>query len=176
MTLNHSLVILMSFIFGLISWTGPWIWIEYLWPRGNILGMFTGLHFEIDISHCMHWTECTRLACDCIVVGTFVWSNISLQWIIRIIIKVGMIDRSFQLSPSGVSTESVITQQILREQLRWLMSWGTGNWLWVENAASGDGELESLLQHFLLSAFYYAFFEEYNSQPETLQRIYSCWN
>ncbi len=58
-----------------------------------------------------------------------------------LLIKEAMIDGSIQVS-HRVSIESVITQQILREQFRrrwrggwrWLMSWGTGNWLWVERA------------------------------------------
>lgn len=58
------------------------------------------------------------------------------------LIKGAMIDSIIQVSHSGVSIETVITRQILREQFRrswrggwrWLMSWGTGNWLWVERA------------------------------------------
>lgn len=141
----------------LLSRTGPlWIWIEYLWPRGNIPGSHANVrwftlwkwHFKLhalDWVHYFSW-DCTRLRLH------FVWCHISLQRI-NMLIKAVIIDSSFQLSSTGVSTESVITQQILREQLRWLMSWGTGNWLWVESAASGDGELEPLLQHFLPSVF-----------------------
>lgn len=79
------------------------------------------------------------------------------------LIKGVVIDSSIQVSHSGVSIESVITQQILGEQFRrcwrggWrrLMSWGTGNGLWVEGVESGDGELESFLQPFLLHSFFF---------------------
>lgn len=75
-----------------------------------------------------------------------------------------LIDSNIQVS-LFTSPVNLSARQILWEHLgrcwrggwRWVMSWGTENWLWVESAKSGDGGPESFLKAFSLAVFSLSF-------------------